>query len=217
MFRGLMDDVLISDSAFSAAQIVSSANEHTSSIHEQFLFRSTNATQGKLYMNSVNESAMDPNGDRVIYSKVMGPVWLNVTTDGELVGVPTGNDVGTNHFTVRASDLAGESTFAVITLVVNSSLTGGPELLARYAFNGTATDGSGNAQSRDYNRVAHICGRQIRRGPRSRRHEPICHAARRLVRFRHQLYDRSLGELGRREMHFSAFSISAMTPRNTCS
>src|SRR5688572_26500246 len=144
LFRGLMDDVLISDVALSAAQIVALQTNTPPQFTNSF-FSITNATQGKLYTGSINGMATDANNQPLTYGKATGPAWLSVSSSGSLNGVPTGGDVGTNHFTVRVSDSVGESAFAVMTVVVDSSLTGGPALLARYGFNGNANDISGNA------------------------------------------------------------------------
>jgi hypothetical protein len=144
LFRGLMDDVLITDSALSASQVVSLQTNAAPQFTNDF-FSLTNATQGRPYMATINGSAEDSNGHALAYGKATGPAWLSVSSSGALTGVPTGSDVGTNHFTVRVSDSVGESAFAVMTVVVKSSLTGGPALLARYGFNGNANDISGNA------------------------------------------------------------------------
>jgi hypothetical protein len=144
LFRGLMDNVLISDIALSAAQIAALQTNTAPQVTNTFISL-INATQAQTYTGSINGAATDPDGGTITYSKASGPLWLSISSSGSLNGVPGGSHVGTNHFTVCATDSAGESAFAVLTVVVHSSLTGGPALLARYPFDGNPLDASRNS------------------------------------------------------------------------
>ncbi|MBM4317131.1 MAG: tandem-95 repeat protein [Deltaproteobacteria bacterium] len=46
----------------------------------------------------------DPDGDRVYFSKISGPAWLQINENGTLSGAPGAKDVGINTFSVRVSD-----------------------------------------------------------------------------------------------------------------
>ena len=46
-------------------------------------------------------------GDTLTYSKVSGPAWLSVASNGALSGTPGNSDVGANSFTVKVTDAAG--------------------------------------------------------------------------------------------------------------
>ncbi len=52
------------------------------------------------------------------YSKVSGPAWLNVETNGVLSGTPTGVDPGLNAFRVQATDENGASGTALLLILV---------------------------------------------------------------------------------------------------
>ncbi len=57
-------------------------------------------------------------GDSVSYSKVSGPAWLSVAANGSLSGTPPAGSAGTNTFTVRATDGAGEFDEASLVIEV---------------------------------------------------------------------------------------------------
>jgi hypothetical protein len=144
LFKGVLDEVVIADTALSAAQIAALQTNLPPQFTNNVLAGAV-VIQGQSYTGSLMGMATDPNGDALTYSKIAGPAWLTVGAGGALSGTPTGNDGGTNFFTVRVTDFAGNAAFAVWPVVVQSPLTGGPALLARYAFDGNASDSSGNA------------------------------------------------------------------------
>ena len=75
------------------------------------------------YSGSVAGTASDPDaGDTLVYSLTDGPAWLIVAEDGTLSGTPENGDVGTNSFTIRATDLDGafaEAQFNITVLNTN--------------------------------------------------------------------------------------------------
>jgi len=52
------------------------------------------------------------------FSKVSGPVWLDVATTGGLSGTPQARDIGLNVFLVRVEDDLGVSDEASLTIQV---------------------------------------------------------------------------------------------------
>jgi hypothetical protein len=72
---------------------------------------------------------------------VSGPSWLSVSAEGFLGGLPGDADVGTNSFTVQASDRAGMSAYAQLSIVV----TNPPKMIARYEFEGSTASSVGAA------------------------------------------------------------------------
>lgn len=79
------------------------------------------ATTG--YIDSIAGTATDPNdGDTFSYSKVSGPGWLNVATDGSLSGTPAIGDAGTNVWTVRVTDSGGLTADASLTIEVTTAV-----------------------------------------------------------------------------------------------
>lgn len=85
-----------------------------------------NATAGSAYSGSIGSSASDPDaGDTITYSKLSGPAWINVASNGTLSGTPTAGDVGANSFSVGATDSTAMTTSAVLNITV---LSGGGTL-----------------------------------------------------------------------------------------
>jgi hypothetical protein len=84
-------------------------------------------------------AATDPDaGDLLIFTKVSGPGWLSVSTEGGLSGVPGNAQVGDNVFTVRVTDPEGAFDEAQLTITVENindaptftegALTAGPAI-----------------------------------------------------------------------------------------
>ena len=70
------------------------------------------------YSDTIAGSAMDPELDPIIYSKVSGPAWLTVAEDGMLSGTPTNDDRGTNTWVVQVVDDQGGMDQATLRIVV---------------------------------------------------------------------------------------------------
>jgi autotransporter-associated beta strand protein len=124
-FNGLMDEVLITDFAMSATQIARLQTNIPPTFAEAILPRGS-GTEGVGYNNSISGAATDPDpGDTPTYSKAAGPAWLNVAANGALSGTPTSADGGVNYITVRATDAAGQSAFALVTVNVTTLTANG--------------------------------------------------------------------------------------------
>jgi fibronectin type 3 domain-containing protein len=95
-----------------------------------------------------------PYGDSLTFSKVSGPAWLSVASNGTLSGTPGANDVGTNTFTMRIKDSGGLSADATVTIPVAAvGLRSRYDFEASLAdavsgFNGTATGAPTYARGR---------------------------------------------------------------------
>lgn len=63
--------------------------------------------------------ASDPDGNPLTFSKVSGPAWLMVQSDGSLEGSPGPGDLGPNNFTVRVADPGGLSADADLEIVIH--------------------------------------------------------------------------------------------------
>ncbi|MHC4906092.1 MAG: putative Ig domain-containing protein, partial [Planctomycetota bacterium] len=68
----------------------------------------------------ITGSAVDGNGDPLTYSKVSGPVWLSVASNGDISGTPGTGDVGVNEFTVQVDALGGSDTAALNITVIKA-------------------------------------------------------------------------------------------------
>lgn len=89
------------------------------------------AFQDQPYSDSLAADASDANGDPLFFSKISGPAWLNIAPNGDLSGVPTSSDVGSNSFTVGVSD-GDLSNGATLNINVNDNST--PVLLSSNDF-----------------------------------------------------------------------------------
>ncbi|HSU56452.1 MAG TPA: autotransporter-associated beta strand repeat-containing protein, partial [Candidatus Dormibacteraeota bacterium] len=125
LFKGVMDDVLITDYAMSAAQIAGLQTNNPPQF-TGLIFPRGSATEAIAYSNSIAGTAFDPDpGDTITYSKAVGPGWVNVAANGTITGVPTSGDGGTNYITVRVTDAAGESAYALVTISVTTVTASG--------------------------------------------------------------------------------------------
>ena len=84
-----------------------------------------NATEDLEYSGTISGSASDVDaGDSITYSKISGPGWLQVASDGSLSGTPANENVGTNVFVVGATDgssAIGQATLNITVLNVNDA------------------------------------------------------------------------------------------------
>jgi uncharacterized repeat protein (TIGR03803 family) len=76
------------------------------------------ATASAPYSGSLTANCIRPSGDTVFFSKLSGPAWLNVASDGTLSGMPGVPDIGTNVFTVSLFDNGGWSCTATMYITV---------------------------------------------------------------------------------------------------
>jgi hypothetical protein len=78
---------------------------------------------------------IDINCETLTFSKIAGPAWLTVSTDGDLGGTPGAGDVGLSQFTVRVTDASNLFADATVNISVlaspppgaPTSLTGTPD------------------------------------------------------------------------------------------
>ena len=125
LFRGNLDEVLITDFALSAAQILALQTNVPPQFSTNQLARGT-VTIGQSYSTNMTGTATDANpGDPLTYTKAIGAAWLNVSASGVLTGTPAAADAGTNYFTVRAVDSSGMNAFTLLTVNVIVTNTAG--------------------------------------------------------------------------------------------
>ncbi|HEX5223243.1 MAG TPA: LamG-like jellyroll fold domain-containing protein [Verrucomicrobiae bacterium] len=144
LFNGLMDEVLITDYAMSAAQIAG-LQTNTPPQFTNSVFARGSAVEGITYSNSITGTASDGDaGDTLTYSKAAGPAWLSIAADGTMTGSPTFADGGINSFTVRATDAAGQSAFALVTIAVTATTSPGTWISDANGTWGTSSRWGGN-------------------------------------------------------------------------
>jgi autotransporter-associated beta strand protein len=95
-------------------------------------------TRNEPYSATLVGSATDADivyGDSITFSKVSGPSWLTVASNGALSGTPQGSDAGLNSFSVRVTDASG--LYADATLNINVLPYA---LRSQYSFDGNLND-----------------------------------------------------------------------------
>jgi hypothetical protein len=115
------------------------------------------AQENNAYSSSISGDAHDPNpGDTLTFSKLSGPSWLTVGSNGAISGTPGSGDVGINDFTVQVSDGTSGSDTAVLRITVAGytpappSFTSDP-LVKADVLKGTPYSGSIAADATDPN------------------------------------------------------------------
>ena len=78
-----------------------------------------NAETGLSYNQDISNTATDYNtSDILTFEKLTGPIWLNVSSNGILSGIPQFEDAGNNNWTVKVSDQFGASDTATLHITV---------------------------------------------------------------------------------------------------
>jgi hypothetical protein len=142
-FNGRLDDVRIADYALTDAQIAALASGSAGNFAPAFTSDPINkraALQGEVYSGSLIYNAGDIDaGDTLTFSKVSGPAWLSVASDGAISGTPGFGDLGVNSFTVRVTDNSAASDNATLNITVS-----GFGLRTHYKFENNANDSIGS-------------------------------------------------------------------------
>lgn len=125
LFRGKMDEVLITDYAIGSAQMLALVS-NTPPQFSTNLIAGGSATEGVAFTNNVAALASDSDaGDTLTFSKAVGPNWITVGADGSMSGVPGSGDGGTNFVTVRVVDTAGQNAFLLVSIPVTTVTASG--------------------------------------------------------------------------------------------
>lgn len=119
-FGGVLDDVQFLPYALADAKVaVMPAN--TAPVFTSATITGAAATQNVAYSGTLAGTAADADaGDVITYSKAEGAAWLTIAADGTLSGTPGYDDGGTEEFLVVATDNAGASTYAVLSITLPS-------------------------------------------------------------------------------------------------
>ena len=78
----------------------------------------SNANENQAYIGTINGSATDADDDALTYSKVSGPTWLSIATNGNLSGTPLTNHIGFNSFVIQVADENGGTATANLNITV---------------------------------------------------------------------------------------------------
>lgn len=128
-FNGYIDDVRIYDEALLEADIQALLGPaNLAPTFTEAPLTSPNATVGTPYAETIGDKIADANlGDILTITKLDGPAWLTVGTDGALSGNATAADAGHNRFTVQVSDGDINTTTTLNLIVVDPAATPAPD------------------------------------------------------------------------------------------
>jgi len=122
---GHLTGVTVDQVAFIAGNTIISAND--APVFTVDPINEANATEDIAYAGSV-ANATDAEGDTLTYSKVSGPAWLSVASNGALSGTPGAGDVGANAWTVQVDDGNGGTDGGTDTATLNITVDANPHV-----------------------------------------------------------------------------------------
>lgn len=135
LFRGSLDEVLITDTALTAAQVAGLAASRAPRFTSPALVAAA-ANRGVPFAGSLVGQAGDPDGEPLTFAKASGPAWLSVSADGSYSGTLPASASGAQEFVVTATDSTGAVGSATLFVPV-------AEVYWRGDMNGVWTTASG--------------------------------------------------------------------------
>ncbi len=122
--NGHVDDFRIYSSALSPSEVEALASNDQPYFTSDPVFKS-DANEDDAYTGqTLAGDTIDPDSNPIVISKVSGPAWLTVASDGLLSGTPSDSDVGENVFTVRVEDTGGLYDTACMIIYVTNIYSG---------------------------------------------------------------------------------------------
>ncbi len=140
LFNGRIDEFRIFNHALSGSQIWNlwGQNANNPPKFSSNLIDLPNARTNAAYSGqTLANFAADPEGNTISFSKISGPTWLNVASNGTLSGTPGSGTGGKNTFVVRATDSLGASDDIAIDIIVSEPAN------TYYRFEGSVNDNNG--------------------------------------------------------------------------
>jgi hypothetical protein len=124
-FSGRLDDFRIYNYALTGKEVYSlwgGSTNHAPAFSSNpiNLPAATQSTNYSTLSKTLTSYASDVDGGTLTYTKVSGPSWLTVASNGALAGTPANSDVGVNSFVVRVADSTGASDDANLYITVNN-------------------------------------------------------------------------------------------------
>jgi hypothetical protein len=116
-FNGRLDDVRIYNRALTPGEVATIMTNAPPAFGSN-PFSKPDANAGQFYSSSIAANAIDSENDPLTFSKLSGPAWLSVASNGALSGTPFSPQVGPNSFSVRATDSSGAFSTATLNLTV---------------------------------------------------------------------------------------------------
>lgn len=137
--KGLIDEVTIWKRALGAAEMVNLYNNGRAMFNSppefQDSFDRQGALEGLAYQSDLSLVVTDPEGDPLEFTKISGPEWISVASDGAVSGTPDSADIGTEEVTIQAVDALDGVQQAVMSFEVHNLYRGdmGFEDFAQFA------------------------------------------------------------------------------------
>ncbi|MGJ8639764.1 MAG: Ig-like domain-containing protein [Opitutaceae bacterium] len=122
-YTGNIDEVQLYSDELSVAEVAAlyaSYSHPQPPVFSADSYALSNAAERVTYSDSIASTATDPEGDTLSYSKISGPAWLSVASNGALTGAPSESDFGLNTWTVLVNDGQGGSDTATLTVTVDA-------------------------------------------------------------------------------------------------
>ena len=123
-FNGGIDDFRIHNHALSGSDVYSlwGQSSNNSPVFTSDPINLPTAAEDAAYTGQTLAGlATDANGGALAFSKVSGPAWLGVASNGTLSGTPSNSDVGANLFVVRVTDSSGATDDANLSINVSNT------------------------------------------------------------------------------------------------
>ena len=153
LFDGAIDSARFFTTALSDTQIAAAASTAILQFASDPLIVD-DASPMLQYTGSLAGSATAGDGGRT-FTKISGPAWLAVASDGSLTGVPTGSDIGENVFLVRVADASGLVDAANLKIDVRPA----PGLVAYYKFHTNTSSTVGDVGGIPYGNPNYVAGK----------------------------------------------------------
>lgn len=120
LFNGRVDDFRVYGKALNGQEIWSlwGQNANAAPVFSASNITLPNASALSSYTGqSLAPYASDANGDTLTFTKLNGPAWLSLASNGVISGQPGAGDNGENIFIVRVTDPSGASSDATIRIM----------------------------------------------------------------------------------------------------
>ncbi len=145
-YKGLIDEVTVWNRALGSSEIAELYNNGRAKINSlpKFPdpFDGEPAREGISYQSDLALLVTDPEADPLTFTKISGPAWLDIASNGSVTGLPEAADIGTHSVTVQAEDALGGLLQADMSLEVHNLYRGhmGLEDFAMFALQWLETD-----------------------------------------------------------------------------
>ena len=127
-YKGLIDEVSIWNRALGSNEISDLYNHGRAMSNSLPMFPDPfdgeGAIEGVAYQSSLASVVTDPEGDPLEFTKISGPAWLSIASNGTVSGTPDSADIGTESVTIEAVDELDGIQQAVMSIEIHNLYKG---------------------------------------------------------------------------------------------